>query len=338
MNDLFDPPPPDSFDRFVEERNRREERALARRYVPDDMIGYADLDGFIGAALVDVVIREAHGAWMTDVEGRRYLDASGAAAVSCLGHGHPEVLAAMHAQLDRLAYAHTSFFTTEVAEALAETLVRDAPAGTSHAYFVSGGSEAVEAALKLARQYFVETGQPQRRHFIARRQSYHGNTLGALAVGHNPGRRALYEPLLMPVEHVSPCYAYRGLGEGETVEGYGARLAGELDAAIQAAANAPVGAAGAAAEDPPSNVFLAVALFTVGLLSMLDALLQVPLADALRKLPRRQREAIVLTKIANDVRLLGSGPRTGLAELVLPENDPRRPTAWQKVPREWFPW
>ena len=117
--------------------------------------------------------------------GKEYLDACGGAAVSCLGHGHPDVLAAMHAQTDKLAYAHTSFFTTEVAEELADKLIATAPAGTSHAYFVSGGSEAVEAALKMARQYFVEIGQPQRATFIARRQSYHGNTLGALAVGGN---------------------------------------------------------------------------------------------------------------------------------------------------------
>ena len=104
---------------------------------------------------------------------------------SCLGHGHPDVLAAMHAQIDKLAYAHTSFFTTEVAEELADVLIESAPQGMSHVYFVSGGSEAMEAALKMARQYFVEIGQPQRQHFVARRQSYHGNTLGALAVGGN---------------------------------------------------------------------------------------------------------------------------------------------------------
>src|SRR3954451_22221630 len=98
------------------------------------------------------------GVTLTDAAGKTYLDASGGAAVSCLGHGHPEVLAAMHAQIDRMAYAHTSFFTTEVAEALADQLVRTAPAGISHAYFVSGGSEAMEAALKMARQYFVEIG------------------------------------------------------------------------------------------------------------------------------------------------------------------------------------
>jgi adenosylmethionine-8-amino-7-oxononanoate aminotransferase len=175
----------------------------------------------------------AQGVFITDSQGRQYLDASGGAAVSCLGHGHPEVLAAMHAQLDRLAYAHTSFFTTQVAEELADALVRDAPAGTSHAYFVSGGSEAVEAALKLARQYFVEIGQPQRRHFIARRQSYHGNTLGALAVGGNAMRRTQFAPLLIDVTHVAPCYEYRDRRSDESAEAYGQRLVAELAEAIE---------------------------------------------------------------------------------------------------------
>ncbi|MFN3297376.1 aspartate aminotransferase family protein [Caldimonas sp.] len=170
----------------------------------------------------------ARGSIIIDRLGRQYIDASGGAAVSCLGHGHPDVLAAMHAQIDRIAYAHTSFFTTEVAEALADDLIAHAPAGMSHAYFVSGGSEAVEAALKMARQYFVEIGQPQRRHFIARRQSYHGNTLGALAVGGNQWRRAQFAPLLMDVTHVSPCYEYRDRQPGETAEQYGRRLVQEL--------------------------------------------------------------------------------------------------------------
>src|SRR6185503_17303503 len=172
------------------------------------------------------------GCTITDAQGRSYLDASGGAAVSCIGHGHPDVLAAMHAQIDRIAYAHTSFFTTAVAEALADDLVQHAPAGISHAYFVSGGSEAIEAALKMARQYFVEVGQPQRRHFIARRQSYHGNTLGALAVGGNEWRRRQFAPLLIPVTHVSPCYEYRDRASGETPEAYGTRLVAELQAAI----------------------------------------------------------------------------------------------------------
>lgn len=175
----------------------------------------------------------AAGITITDADGRRYLDASGGAAVSCLGHGHPDVIAAMHAQIDRVAYAHTSFFTTEVAEQLADDLVRHAPAGISHAYFVSGGSEAVEAALKMARQYFVEIGQPQRRHFIARRQSYHGNTLGALSVGGNAWRRAQFAPLLIDVAHVSPCYEYRGRAGDETPQQYGQRLVRELAAEIE---------------------------------------------------------------------------------------------------------
>ena len=175
---------------------------------------------------------KAEGLLITDRDGREYIDASGGAAVSCLGHGHPDVLAAMKAQIDQVAYAHTSFFTTEVAEALADQLVRTAPPDTSHAYFVSGGSEAVEAALKMARQYCVETGQPQRRHFIARRQSYHGNTLGALAVGGNEWRRRQFAPLLIDVTHVSPCYEYRGRVPGETAEAYGQRLVAELSDTI----------------------------------------------------------------------------------------------------------
>ncbi|MDR6856579.1 aspartate aminotransferase family protein [Variovorax guangxiensis] len=174
----------------------------------------------------------ASGMTLRDAEGREYLDASGGAAVSSLGHGHPDVIAAMHAQIDKLPYAHTSFFTSEPAEQLADELIRTAPAGMSHVYLVSGGSEAVESALKMARQYFVEIGQPQRTHFIARRQSYHGNTLGALAVGGNAWRRAPFAPILVPATHVSPCYPYREQRAGETPEQYGRRLADELEAAI----------------------------------------------------------------------------------------------------------
>ena len=173
------------------------------------------------------------GVTLTDAQGKTYIDASGGAAVSCLGHGHPDVVAAMHRQIDQLAYAHTSFFTTQVAEELADLLIETAPEGMSHVYFVSGGSEAVEAALKMARQYFVEIGQPQRRHFIARRQSYHGNTLGALAVGGNAWRREQFKPLLIDVTHVSPCYEYRDRRADETPEQYGQRLVQELEQAIE---------------------------------------------------------------------------------------------------------
>jgi adenosylmethionine-8-amino-7-oxononanoate aminotransferase len=164
-----------------------------------------------------------------DADGRSYIDASGGAAVSCLGHAHPDVLAALHAQLDRIAYAHTGFFTTEAAEKLADRLVEDAPRGLDHVYLVSGGSEAVEAALKMARQYFVEKGEPRRRHVIARRQSYHGNTLGALAVGGNEWRRSQFRPLLVETHHIDPCYAYRFRQDGESDEAYAARAAQQLE-------------------------------------------------------------------------------------------------------------
>ena len=169
------------------------------------------------------------GVEIVDADGRRYLDASGGAAVSCLGHGHPDVVAAIRRQLDTIAYAHTSFFTTEAAERLADRLIEDAPPGLSHVYLVSGGSEAIEAALKMARQYFVEIGEPRRAHVIARRQSYHGNTLGALAVGGNAWRRAQFEPLLIETHHIDPCYAYRMQREGESDTDYGARAAQALE-------------------------------------------------------------------------------------------------------------
>lgn len=164
-----------------------------------------------------------------DSEGKAYIDGSGGAAVSCLGHGHPDVIAALHRQLDTVAYAHTGFFTTEVAEQLADRLVEDAPNGLDHVYLVSGGSEAVEAALKMARQYFVEKGEPQRRHVIARRQSYHGNTLGALAAGGNEWRRAQFRPLLIETHHIDPCFAYRFQHDGESDEAYAARAAQQLE-------------------------------------------------------------------------------------------------------------
>ena len=172
------------------------------------------------------------GVTIVDRDGKEYIDASGGAAVSCLGHGHPDVIAAMHEQIDRIAYAHTGFFTTEVAEELARTLVADAPAGIGYVYLASGGSEAVEAALKLARQYFVEIGETHRSKFIGRRQSYHGNTLGALAVGGNERRRRQFSPLLIEVGRVSPCYEYRDRRPNESPEQYSERLARELEAKI----------------------------------------------------------------------------------------------------------
>lgn len=171
----------------------------------------------------------AEGVRIFDAEGRSYIDAAGGAAVSCLGHGHPRVLAALHREIDRLQYVHTGSFTHAAQEELADAILADAPEGLARAFFVSSGSEAVEAALKLARQYFLEIGQPDRRRFVARRQSYHGNTLGALAVGGNAMRRAPYQPLLMEASHIAPCYAYRDRRDDETPEAYGLRVADELE-------------------------------------------------------------------------------------------------------------
>ena len=172
------------------------------------------------------------GCYLIDSTGKRYLDGSGGAAVSCLGHSDPDVRAALHAQLDQLAFAHTGFFTSAPAEALADRLIAHAPPGIDRVYLVSGGSEAVEAAIKLARQYFVEIGQPQRHRIIARRHSYHGNTLGALAAGGNAARRALFAPLLVETSHIAPCYDYRDRQPDETPEAYGLRVADELEAEI----------------------------------------------------------------------------------------------------------
>jgi adenosylmethionine-8-amino-7-oxononanoate aminotransferase len=177
------------------------------------------------------------GVYLVDRAGRRYLDASGGAAVSSLGHSHPDVLAAIRSQAAELPYAHTSFFTNEPSERLAATLVAGAPEGfgAGRVAFVGSGSEAMEVALKLARQHFVERGESRRSHFIARRMSYHGNTLGALAVGGHMQRRAMYAPMLMPVTHIAPCFAYRHQRDGESSAEYGRRAADELEAAILAA-------------------------------------------------------------------------------------------------------
>ena len=172
------------------------------------------------------------GCYLYDTEGKAYLDGSGGAAVSCLGHGDRDVIEAVKAQMDSLAFAHTGFFSSAPAEELADLLIAHAPAGMSHVYFVSGGSEAVEAALKLARQYAVEKGETARHRVIARRQSYHGNTLGALAAGGNLWRRQAFDPMLIDTVHIDPCYAYRGQREDETAEDYGLRMADQLETEI----------------------------------------------------------------------------------------------------------
>ena len=169
------------------------------------------------------------GAYLIGADGKRYLDGSGGAAVSCLGHSDPDVIAAIKAQIDNMAFAHTGFFTSDAAESLADRLIAHAPGDLDRVYFVSGGSEAVEAAMKLARQYFLEIGQPQRSRFIARRQSYHGNTLAALATGGNAWRKEPFAPLMIDTSHIAPCYEYRDRNADESVAEYGVRAANELE-------------------------------------------------------------------------------------------------------------
>jgi len=174
------------------------------------------------------------GVWLIAENGHHVIDASGGAAVSCLGHQHPRVLEAIARQMSKLAFAHTAFFSSEPAEALAEQLTGSEPGGLAYTYFVSGGSEAIEASLKIARQYFVERGEVERYHFVARRQSYHGNTLGALSAGGNAWRREPYAPLLSPAfSHVTPAFAYRERHESESDADFVRRLAAELEAEFQ---------------------------------------------------------------------------------------------------------
>ncbi|MEH6443210.1 MAG: aspartate aminotransferase family protein [Oceanospirillaceae bacterium] len=172
---------------------------------------------------------KGEGVYIIDKQGRRYLDGSGGAAVSSLGHSHEKVIAAIKKQLDEIAFAHTGFFSSEPAEQLAQFLVDAAPGDMAKVYFTSGGSEAVEAALKMARQYYLERGEAQRTLFISREQSYHGNTLGALGVGGNVWRREPFDPLMTGANHISACYAYRGQQDGETEFDYGQRVAFELE-------------------------------------------------------------------------------------------------------------
>lgn len=172
------------------------------------------------------------GCYLIDADGKRYLDGSGGAAVSCLGHSNQAIKEAVKSQIDDLAFAHTGFFTSKPAEELADKLIRLAPVGLDRVYFVSGGSEAVEAAIKLARQYHVERGEDERHILIARRQSYHGNTIGALSASGNLWRRQMFQPMLVETSHISPCYAWRDQKENETAFAYGQRVANELEAEI----------------------------------------------------------------------------------------------------------
>jgi adenosylmethionine-8-amino-7-oxononanoate aminotransferase len=151
------------------------------------------------------------GCWIIDQSGRRFFDASGQAAVVNIGHGVPEIGRAMADQSSQLAFAHTSQFHSAPAERLAQRLLALAPPNFhsgGRVYFTSGGSEATETAIKLARQFHVENDQSARYRVVSRRQSYHGSTLGAMTVSGNVARRAPYQPLLAEWGHIAPCFCY----------------------------------------------------------------------------------------------------------------------------------
>jgi adenosylmethionine-8-amino-7-oxononanoate aminotransferase len=178
-------------------------------------------------------IHRGEGVYLYDRDGRQYLDGSGGAAVSAVGHGHPAVIAAIRDQLESCAYAHTAFFTNAPQERLAGILAERFPEPSARVYFVSGGSEANETAIKLARQYWMARGQERKRLFVSRQQSYHGNTLGALSLSGNPGRQQLFGPLLHDWPKVLPCYEYRHRRDDEPAEAYGQRAAASLLEAIR---------------------------------------------------------------------------------------------------------
>jgi adenosylmethionine-8-amino-7-oxononanoate aminotransferase len=181
----------------------------------------------------DVAV-EGRGHYLVLADGREIFDASGGAAVACIGHGDARVADAIGRQAGKMSYAHTGFFTSEPAEALADLLLADEPGGLCRAFFVSSGSEAMESAIKISRQYFLEQGQAQRTHVIARRQGYHGNTFAALAASGNLARRKPYEAILpSSFSLVSPCFPYRGQLTGESDAAYVDRLGAELEAEFQ---------------------------------------------------------------------------------------------------------
>ncbi len=175
------------------------------------------------------------GVYLYDADGKQYLDGSGGAAISCLGHGHRAVIDAIKTQVEKLAFAHTMFFTNQPQEELAEKLVERFAQDDARVYFLSGGSEANETAIKLARQYWLSQDKQQKHLIISRRQSYHGNTLGALSASGNPARREVYGPLLLDWPNIDPCYEYRHRREGESESDYGERAARSLEQAILSA-------------------------------------------------------------------------------------------------------
>lgn len=168
-------------------------------------------------------------------DGRTMVDAIGGAAVTVIGNGHPLVVKAVQEQVEKISYVYNVQLSNEPAEELAHWLVETSKGAFAAAGIMAGGTEAMEGAIKLARQFYFETGQPQRVNFIARKQSFHGNSIGTLALGNHPGRRSPYVDIFPGnnFHHVSPAYALWYKNAGESEEEYVKRLADELDAKFQ---------------------------------------------------------------------------------------------------------
>ncbi len=209
------------------------------------------------------------GVYLWDADGHRYVDLAGSAAVNFIGHGVPEIAAAMAKQASQLEFVHTSQFTTGIAEDYAHELLNFAGEQFrgGAVYFTCGGSESIETALKLARQYQVEAGQSRRHQILSRHQSYHGSTLGAVSVSGNKRRREIYLPMIREFPHVGMPYAYRcTFGCGDKCQNCGYKYASQLEQAFESAQGTvaafifePMSGATIGAAVPPDNYLQSIA-------------------------------------------------------------------------------
>ena len=260
------------------------------------------------------------GCWIISSDGRRFLDAAGQAAVVNIGHGVAEIGRAMAEQSSHIAFAHTSQFHSVPAEKLAARLLQLAPANFQNGgrvYFTSGGSEATETAIKLARQYHLESGQPQRYGVVSRRQSYHGSTLGAMSVSGNVARRAPYQPLLSEWGHISECFAYHNAGNLKD-EDYGLACANDLDKFLQG----PLGNSSAAfIFEPVVGATLGAAVPSAGYIARIGEICRenkiLLIADEIMCGMGRTKKpfAIQHWNVEPDLILIGKGIASGYAPL-----------------------
>ncbi|KAH8433932.1 uncharacterized protein LDX57_011568 [Aspergillus melleus] len=210
----------------------RDDYTLPRQNGPEPVTQKKQEPHLLHRSLIEEpsLVEKAHGVELYLSNGQTVIDACAGAAVAAIGHGHEEVHQAIIDQLAKVSYVHTQSYTTAAAEELANFILEGSPYGLEKAFFVGSGSEAVESALKLARQYFYEKGESQRIHLVARKQSYHGNTLAAMSISGNLARKVPYQDFAYQhVSHVSPAYAYRYKGDTETEEQFKTRLLQEIE-------------------------------------------------------------------------------------------------------------